>query len=141
MLFDAEPVQEETYTGLPETAVMVGFRFDWKENRFMMAAGTPVEVTGTEAVKAWLELVIRIRRGRYAIYPADFGAPVQELMGHRYPKGFDLSELRRQLSETAKQLPAIREISDVTYDGDTIQCTVLLETEAGETQEVIEIEP
>ena len=38
-------------------------------------------------------------------------------------------------------LPAIREISDVTYDGDTIQCTVLLETEAGETQEVIEIEP
>ena len=141
MLFDAKAVQEETYTGLPETAVMAGFRFDWASNCFVMAAGTPEEVTGTEAVKTWLELVIRIRRGRYAIYPEDFGAPVQDLMGHKYPKGFDLSELRRQLSETAKYLPAIREISDVTYDGDTIQCTVLLETEAGETQEVIDIEP
>lgn len=141
MLFDAEDAREETYTGLPETAVMAGFKFDWKENRFVMAAGTPEEVTGTEAVKAWLELVIRTRWGRYAIYPADFGAPVQELMGRKYPKGFDLSELRRQLSETAKYLPAIREISDVTYDGETIQCTVLLETETGETQEVIDIEP
>lgn len=144
MLFEPIKQTDETYESLPDTAVMTGFRFDYSRNAYVINAGTPEEVTGVEAVKAWLELVVRTARGRYAIYPADFGARAQDLIGKKIPsppKGLDLSELRRHLVESARYLPAIQEISQMTYDGGKIHCTVTLETEAGRTQEVIDIEP
>lgn len=141
MLFDkTETVETETAQG-SDAVVMAGFRFDYKTNSYVMEAGTPVEVTGKEAVKAWLEQVIRTAQGRYDIYPSDFGARLQDLVGRKAPKGFDLSEFNRQLRETARYLPAIHDISRAVYDGETIQCTVTLASSTGETTEVITIEP
>ena len=141
MLFDKnETVETETAQG-SDAVVMAGFRFDYKTNSYVMEAGTPVEVTGKEAVKAWLEQVIRTAQGRYDIYPSDFGARLQDLVGRKAPKGFDLSEFNRQLRETARYLPAIQDISRAVYDGETIQCTVTLASSTGETTEVITIEP
>ena len=141
MLFDKnETVETETAQG-SDAVVMAGFRFDYKTNSYVMEAGTPVEVTGKEAVKAWLEQVIRTAQGRYDIYPSDFGARLQDLVGRKAPKGFDLSEFNRQLRETARYLPAIQDISRADYDGETIQCTVTLASSTGETTEVITIEP
>lgn len=141
MLFDKnETVETETAQG-SDAVVMAGFRFDYKTNSYVMEAGTPVEVTGKEAVKAWLEQVIRTAQGRYDIYPSDFGARLQDLVGRKIPKGLELSEFNRQLKETARYLPAIREVSRATYDGEAIQCTVTMETVTGETEEVVTIEP
>lgn len=143
MLFEPLPVTEEEQK-IPETSVMTGFRFDYKQNAYVINAGTPEEVTGVEAVKAWIELVVHTARGRYAIYPSDFGARAQDLIGKKIPsppKGLDLSELRRQLLESSKHLKAIREISRMTYEDSAIHCTVELETEVGFAQEVIVIEP
>lgn len=141
MLFDPVPTAEETFAAKSETAITAGFVFDWDNGCYLMEAGSPVEVTGVEAVKEWLQQVIRTRRGRYAIYPADYGCMAQKLMGRKLPKGLDLSEFRRELAESAAYCPAIREISSMTYDGKTISCTVTLETETGVTQEVIDVEP
>lgn len=144
MLFELIQSTDDTYEGLPDTAVMTGFWFDYKRNAYVIDAGTPEEVTGVEAVKAWLELVVRTARGRYAIYPSNFGARAQDLIGKKIPsppKGLNLSELRRHLVESSRYLPAIQEISRMTYDGEKIHCTVILDTEAGRTQEVIDIEP
>lgn len=141
MLFNATETTEALAQARPEAQLGAAFRFDWDNHCYFMASGSPEEVTETEAVKEWIRQVLRTRRGRYGIYHADFGAPAQDLIGRRIPKGFDLSELRRQLSESAVYNPAIREIGTMAYDGRTITCTVTLETADGETQEVIEIEP
>lgn len=141
MLFDTEQAVAEEPSAKSETAIGTGFLFDWEHSCYFMEAGSPVEVTGTEGVKEWVRQVLRTRRGRYAIYPGDFGAPAQDLVGQKAPKGFDLSELRRQLAESAAYNPAIREIGTMAYDGKTITCTITLGTDSGGTQEVIGIEP
>lgn len=137
MLFDAALAQAaETATARDEAEMGVAFAFDWQEGRYMMDAGSPVEVTGNKAVQEWMQQVLRTKRERYAIYPTDFGAPAQDLIGQKYPKGFLLSELRRQLSESAAYCPAIQGISQLDSERDTITGTFTLETPAGETQEV-----
>lgn len=140
MLFDADQTMVEEFSAKLETAIGTGFLFDWEHGCYFMEAGSPVEVTGTEAVKEWIRQVLRTWRGRYAIYPLDFGAPAQALVGQKAPKGFDLSELRRQLTESATYNPAITDVGPVTYDGRTITCTITLATGTGEEKEVIVLE-
>ena len=67
MLFEPLPATEEEKK-IPETAVMTGFRFDYKRNAYVINAGTPEEVTGVEAVKAWIELVVRTAIGRPRVW-------------------------------------------------------------------------
>jgi len=135
MLFEittAEAVQ--TAEVLPGVTLV----FDWTSDTYDMTEGSPTEVTGLEAVKAWLELVVRTRRGRYAIYPADFGTSALDLIGRKLPRGYALAELQRELEESAAYCPTIEDVTGVEYDGRAVVCTVTLDDD---TTEVITIEP
>lgn len=114
------------------------FGFNWESETYSMDYGTPVGVNGVEAVKAWLQLVLRTTQGRYAIYPSDFGASLYNVMGKKLPKGAVLSEIRRQLKESMKYCPTIEDIGQVVWDGEAITCTVTL---TNNTTEVVTIEP
>ena len=142
MLFDAVAQEQEAMTATrQETEIGMGFAFDWKNQRLKMQDGTPVLVYGVAAIKEWVQLVVRTRQGRSPIYPADFGAPVQDLIGQKAPKGYDLSELRRHLAESAAYNPGIRDVGQMRYDGATIQCTLTLEDNDDGITEVIQIVP
>lgn len=114
------------------------FDFNWESETYSMDYGTPVEVNGVEAVKEWLQLVLRTTQGRYAIYPSDFGASLYNVMGKKLPKGAVLSEIRRQLKESMKYCPTIEDIGQVVWDGEAITCTITL---TNNTTEVVTIEP
>lgn len=141
MLFDRTETVEAQAAEVSDSAVGVNFLFDYDAGAYVMEAGSPVQVTGRQAVQAWMEYVVRTARGRYAIHPTDFGARLQDMVGLKAPKGYDLSEFNRQLQETIRYLPAIQSISRPTYDGKYIQCTVTMESSTGETTEVMQIEP
>lgn len=141
MLFDRTETADAQAAEVSDSEVGVNFLFDYDAKAYVMEAGSPVQVTGRRAVQAWLEYVVRTARGRYAIYPTDFGARLQDMVGLKAPKGYDLSEFNRQLQETVRYLPAIQSISRPTYDGKSIQCTVTMESSTGETTEVMQIEP
>ena len=142
MLFDQIAQEQEAITATrPETEIGMGFAFDWDRQQLKMQDGTPVLVYGVAAIKEWVQLVVRTRQGRYAIYPADFGAPVQDLMGHKAPKGYDLSELRRHLAESAAYNPGIRDVGQLSYDGEIIRGTLTLEDNEDGITEVIQIVP
>lgn len=95
MLFNQTEEQRQEMTAQDDGVLGVSFAFDWKAGHYEMAAGSPVEISGTRAAQAWLQQVLRTKRERYSIYPTNFGAPAQALVGQKYPKGFLLSELRR----------------------------------------------
>lgn len=142
MLFDAVAQEQEAMTATrPETEIGMGFAFDWQNQRLKMQDGTPVLVYGVAAIKEWVQLVVRTRQGRSPIYPTDFGAPVQDLIGQKAPKGYDLSELRRHLVESAAYNPGIRDVGQMRWDGETIQCTLTLEDNEDGVTEVIQIVP
>lgn len=141
MLFNPEQTEEQELLTIPPERVMTGFVFDWETSRYVMEQGTPKEADGTEAVKAWLQQIVRTARGRYAIYNSDFGAPAADLIGRKNPAGFGLSELRRQLTESARYLPAVLEIGALSYDGRTISGAITMKTERGIVTEVIDVGP
>lgn len=137
MLFDV--TAEDAVTG-SESAVKASLNFDWDSGAYAISRGSPAKITGLEAVKGWLQLVLRTPRGRYAVYPAGFGASLYQLIGKKLPRGAELAELRRQLQESAAWLPAIASIGAVTWDGEKISCTVTLDLDGEKTEEVIELE-
>ena len=140
MLFD-KATTEQTVRTLRDSAVGTAFSFDWEKNCFAMEDGSPVEVTGEAAVREWLQLVVRTAAGRYPIYPADFGAKAQDLAGRKLPHGAGLSELRRQIADSARHLPVIQEVSKVTYEDGAIHCTVTLADLTKTITEVIDRGP
>ena len=60
-------------------------------------------------------------------FPTDYGCSALELIGQKIPKGYALSEIRQELLASAAYCQAIRELSELVYDGEQINCTVRLE--------------
>ena len=129
MLFDAAdrvtPVPPPD-PARPSTVMGRGLVFDWASGRYLMENGGPVECTGSEAVTAWIEQVVRTRVGKYPVHPTDFGCSALELIGQKIPRGYALSEIRAELLASAAYCRAIEELSELVYDGEKINCTVRL---------------
>lgn len=129
MLFDAldrvTPVTPPD-PARPSTVMGRGLVFDWAAGRYLMENGSPAECVGSEAVKAWIEQVIRTRVGKYPVHPTDYGCSALDLIGQKIPKGYALSEIRRELLSSAAYCRAIDELSELIYDGEKINCTVKL---------------
>lgn len=128
MLFDALDRQEVQVPDSKRDVDVMGrgLVFDWQAGRYLMANGGPAECVGAEAVKAWLEQVIRTRVGRYPVHPTDYGCSALELIGQKIPRGYALSEIRQELLSSAAYCRAIEELSELIYDGEKITCTVRL---------------
>lgn len=129
MLFDAAdrvtPVPPPD-PARPSTVMGRGLVFDWAAGRYRMENGGPVECIGAEAVKAWIEQVVRTRVGKYPVHPTDYGCSALDLIGQKIPRGYALSEIRRELLSSAAYCRAIEELSELIYDGERINCTVKL---------------
>lgn len=139
MLFDNYTPPEYDYSGTPvdPTIVRDGLKFDWQNNEFYMESGSPAVVSGGNAVKEWIELVVRTRQGRYPIYPVDFGSDALDIVGQKVPKGYGLSEFKRKMLESAEYNPGIANMDGFVYDGEKINIDVYL---TDGTREVAEIE-
>ena len=136
MLFNTKTTAAAVREAAPDPAT---FLFDWAEESYEMIEGEPARVENVEAVKAWLELVLRTRRGRYRIYPADFGCSFLDLRGKKIPRGTSLPELQRELDQSAAYHELIESVSGVAYDGTAVSCTVILKN--GTEEEVVIVEP
>lgn len=78
------------------------FAFDFKVGEFIMKNGSPVILTGVDALKLWIQKCIRTQLDRYSIYKGKrYGVNIEDLViGKNYGLDFAESELRREL-ETA----------------------------------------
>ncbi len=115
-----------------ETARVVrSFSFDYVTKNFRVIDGAVTECTGVEAVKQWVELLIRTNPGKYAVYDEDFGVSTGELIGYKsIPLGFIYSELKREIQEGLAKNPAIDSMDNYSATRDngilTISFTVYL---------------
>ena len=87
-------------------------KFDYGSREFIFLNGVAEEVTQTEAVKQWLELMCRTLPDKYAVYGnSGFGIETDEIIGYKtLPKGFLYSEIQRQIKENAKIPRCIKSI-------------------------------
>jgi len=126
-----EAAEQEINIGTSETTTMgKSFLFDFAAGDFVVKDGRLVEVTGTEALKVWIEKVIRTEKFRFKIYDREddrdeYGVTIEDLIvGHDYPSAFVEAELQRELSDALTKNPLISSISEFTVTKDNPRVTV-----------------
>ena len=126
-----------------DTDDKISFKFDFESGDFILNDGRVIECTGDEALKIWIEKVIRTEKGRYKIYAdTEYGIVLEDLIvGSVYPKEFIESELKREIEDALLQHDKITGISsfEVLHEGHklTVSFKVNTTTNASLEQEVM----
>jgi hypothetical protein len=95
------------------------FDWDFEIGDFAKKDGRLVKVTGNDALKIWIQKVIRTELDRFEIYTGtNYGIHFEELVGNVYPYAFVESELKREIIEALKAHPKINGISYFTFEKD-----------------------
>ena len=82
------------------------FLFDFKTGQHQITDGKVVECDQLQAIKQWLELLVRTMLDKYKVYRGTgFGLTWEQYIGRRdLPLGFIISEMEREVSEAAVKL-------------------------------------
>lgn len=102
-------------TGLPN--IGKSFLFDFNTGDFVLKDGRLVEVLGIEAVKIWIEKILRTEKYRYKVYDREdkneYGVVLEDLIvGNNFPKVFVESELKREITKALTKHPMIQSLTD-----------------------------
>lgn len=115
--------------------------FDPDSSTFLIKDGALVERRGREAVRQWIDLMLRQQIDRVPIYRTDREVKIgidHQMIGSKLPTGLQNAEVERQIRETMSYCPAIRTVQDFSVSRRGRSCriafTAVLYT--GETLEV-----
>ena len=135
MLFDAKNIVTDSLPA--DEPPVVTLAFDWEAARYIMTDGSPAELTGTEGARQWLEQCLRTARGKYGIYPINYGCSALELRGKKLHNGTALPDLESELKQAIHYCDEIQDIGNVRLEGKTIMIDCIMQDS---TVEVIAIE-
>ena len=111
------------------------YLFDFDKGDFVVRDGKLIECDGVEAIKVWIEKIIRTEKGRYQIYEnTEYGCHLEDLIiGNNYTAEFIETELKREIEEALLRNPQITNISNFQLLRDKSFITVTLEVYIGDT--------
>ena len=90
------------------------FLFDFSEGEYVTKDGKLIEATEEQAIKQWVELLVRTVLNKYKVYEnTGFGTTFDRIIGQKtLPQGFINSEVKRELEEKVIMHKRISGISD-----------------------------
>jgi len=111
------------------------YLFDFDKGDFVVLDGKLIECDGIEAIRVWIEKIIRTEKGRYQIYDGtEYGCHLEDLIiGNNYTVEFIEAELKREIEEALLQNPQITNVSSFNLTRDKGSITVALEVYIGES--------
>ena len=111
------------------------YLFDFDKGDFVVRDGKLVECDGVEAIRVWIEKIIRTEKSRYPIYDGtEYGCHLEDLIiGNNYTVEFIEAELKREIEEALLQNPQISNVSGFQLVRDANSITVTLEVYLGES--------
>lgn len=111
------------------------YLFDFDKGDFVVRDGKLVECDGIEAIRVWIEKIIRTEKWRFHIYEGtDYGCHLEDLIiGNNYTVEFVESELKREIEEALLLNPQISTVSGFSLERDANSITVTLEVYIGDT--------
>jgi len=117
--------------------VMAGksFLIDFTAGDFIIRDGKLVECKGIEAIKVWIEKILRTEKERFNIYnDTDYGCRIEDLLiGSNYPVTFIEAELKREIEDALKQNPNILSVSNFSIERTASGITVSMEVETSDS--------
>ena len=132
------PETQKSTTQNNETITSNGIKthlFDFDKGDFVVRDGKLVECDGVEAIRVWIEKIIRTEKGRYPIYDStEYGCHLEDLIiGNNYTVEFIEAELKREIEEALLQNPQISNVNGFQLVRDANSITVTLEVYLGES--------
>ena len=108
--------------------------WDFAQDRPVFRNGSPVAVTGNEAVRVWAYQVLRTARRRYEIWSTRFGCDLERLIGKNFSSEAKRAEASRYITECLTVSPYIAEVTvqELNLEDDVFTATVHLTTIYGE---------
>ena len=105
------------------------YLFDFETGDFVVRDGKLAECDGVDAVRMWIEKIIRTEKNRYKIYTdTEYGCHLEDLViGNNYTPAFIEAELKREIEDALMQHPLIQRISGFMIERSTNAITVTLE--------------
>lgn len=108
------------------------FLFDFKKKDFIYNNGKPVEVKGNEALKVWIEKIIRTEKFKFKIYKdIEYGVSIEDLIGSSFSRDFVRAELEREITEALLKNPYILNLQNwtITHEGSSAIISFTVNTE------------
>ena len=105
------------------------FLYDFSKGDFVIRDGKLVPCDSLEAIKVWIEKIIRTEKNRFPIYDGtEYGCYLEDLIiGNNYTVEFVEAELKREIEEALFQHPKITSIGSFTLHRDKTLLSVTLE--------------
>ena len=105
------------------------FLYDFSKGDFVIRDGKLVPCDSLEAIKVWIEKIIRTEKNRFPIYDGtEYGCYLEDLIiGNNYTVEFVEAELKREIEEALLQHPKITSIGSFTLHRDKTLLSVTLE--------------
>ena len=105
------------------------YMFDFENGDFVVRDGKLIECDGIDAIKVWIEKILRTEKGRYPIYDnTEYGCHLEDLIiGNSYTVEFIEAELKREIEDALKQNPQIKSVTNFKITRNKNAITVNLE--------------
>ena len=105
---------------------------DW-EIDFKTGKLTGRVVTGFDAIKQWVQIVLSIDRYTFTQYTWDYGNDLSSLIGKNYDEGYVTSEAKRMIEDALSVNEDILGIEDFecSFENDKLTATFTLNTTYG----------
>ncbi len=105
------------------------YMFDFENGDFVVRDGKLIECDGIDAIKVWIEKILRTEKGRYQIYDnTEYGCHLEDLIiGNSYTAEFIEAELKREIEDALKQNLQITSVTNFNITRNTNAITVTLE--------------
>lgn len=105
------------------------YLFDFDSGDFIVRDGKLVECDGIDAIKVWIEKILRTEKGRYTIYAdTEYGCHLEDLIiGNSYTVEFIEAELKREIEDALKQNSQIKSVTNFQIIRSKHSITVTLE--------------
>ena len=102
------------------------YMFDFENGDFAVRDGKLIECDGIDAIKVWIEKILRTEKGRYPIYDnTEYGCHLEDLIiGNSYTAEFIEAELKREIEDALKQNPQITSVTNFNITRNTNAITV-----------------
>lgn len=111
-------IDQETKTTLGKS-----FLFDFNTGDFVLKDGKLVEVEGIEALKIWIQKILKTEKFKFKIYETgetnEYGVTLLDLINKGYPTYFVQAEIQREITEALLMNPEINDISNFIFARET----------------------
>lgn len=127
-------IQPQTSEAVTELKMYKEVKWDFEMNVPVYVNGSPVIISGKEAVLVWAWKALHTPRFRHEIYSWDFGCEAESLIGLPYSEELKQSEAARYVRECLLVSPYITGVNSisVTFAGETLSISCSIETIYGE---------